>query len=79
MKQRGKAKIFLCYGKEDKDRVEEIYQKLDVAGYQPWMNNVDLTGAENWQDDIQEAVKASHFFVACISKLWEPDELKTGK
>lgn len=66
------AKVFLCYAKEDKPQVEQLYQKLKDAGFSPWMDKVDLIGGEDWRPAIQKAIRESHFFVACVSKHWIP-------
>jgi len=66
------AKIFLCYAKEDKTQVEQLYQKLKDAGFEPWMDKVNLVGGEEWRPTIEKAIRESHFFVACVSKHWIP-------
>lgn len=66
------AKIFLCYAKEDKPQVDQIYQKLKEAGFEPWMDKVDLLGGEAWEPAIQKAIKNAHFFIACVSRQWVP-------
>lgn len=66
------AKVFLCYAKEDKPKVDPIYQKLKDAGFEPWMDKVDLLGGEEWEPAIQKAIKNAHFFIACVSRQWVP-------
>jgi TIR domain/Protein of unknown function (DUF1566) len=72
LKMKQAAKVFLCYAKEDKPQVEQLYQKLKDAGLAPWMDKVDLVGGEEWRSAIQKAIRESHFFVACVSKHWIP-------
>jgi hypothetical protein len=66
------AKVFLCYAKEDKPKVYELYQRLEDAGFEPWMDKVDLVGGEEWEPTIQKAIKNAHFFIACVSRHWVP-------
>lgn len=66
------AKIFLCYAKEDKPQVERLHRELKLAGFEPWMDKVDLIGGEAWQPAIQAAIRQAHFFVACVSRHWVP-------
>ena len=73
------AKIFLCYAKEDKFPVEQLYHKLKEAGFEPWMDKVDLVGGEEWRSAIQKAIREAHFFVACVSKNWIPTNLHDRK
>lgn len=64
------AKIFLCYAHEDEAKVKQLYQKLSSAGFKPWMDKVDLVGGEEWKPGIQNAIKESDFFIACVSVHW---------
>lgn len=66
------AQIFLCYAKEDKPQIEELYNRLKQAGFAPWMDKVDLIGGEEWRPTIQNAIKQAHFFLACVSRHWVP-------
>jgi len=75
----GKAKIFLCYAKEDKAQVEHLYQKFKDAGFEPWMDKVDLAGGEKWRPTIKKAIRESHFFVACVSSHWVQTDLRDRK
>src|SRR5215813_3238375 len=61
------AQIFLSYAREDKKKVEALYQKLSAAGFKPWMDTQDILPGEKWQVSIQKALQRSHFFLACLS------------
>ncbi len=61
------AQIFLSYAREDKQRVEAIYQQLAAAGFKPWMDTKDILPGERWQHRIQNAIQQSHLFLACLS------------
>ena len=48
--------IFLSYAKEDSARVGQIYERLKEAGYQPWMDNHDISPGQDWKFAIQKAI-----------------------
>ena len=48
--------IFLSYAKENSARVGQIYERLKEAGYQPWMDNHDISPGQDWKFAIQKAI-----------------------
>ncbi|MFM7439971.1 MAG: toll/interleukin-1 receptor domain-containing protein, partial [Snowella sp.] len=60
-------RIFLAHAKEDKPQVRQLYQKLRDAGYQPWLDEINLIAGQNWQNEIPKAIRRSDIFVACLS------------
>lgn len=68
----GEAKIqripvFLSYAREDEERVEHLYQKLSDEGFKPWMDKKDILPGERWRTCVQRAIRASDFFLVCLS------------
>lgn len=61
------ARVFLCYAREDKETVRDLYRQLRAAGCYPWMDVEDLTPGELWEATIRKAIKSSDFFVMCLS------------
>ncbi|MCK6563049.1 toll/interleukin-1 receptor domain-containing protein, partial [bacterium] len=61
------VKIFLSYAREDRERVETIYEKLSQAGFSPWMDAKNILPGERWEASIESAIENSHFFLACLS------------
>jgi RNA-directed DNA polymerase len=61
------ALIFLSYTRADVVPVQELYDKLLLAGYKPWMDTKNLIGGENWQLAINKAIKNADIFVAVLS------------
>jgi hypothetical protein len=57
----------LSYAKEDRDRVEELYDKFTDEGYKPWMDQRDLFPGEKWKLKIEQAIRQSDFFLAFLS------------
>ena len=59
--------IFLSYAKEDSAKVGDIYKKLKVAGYQPWMDKHDILPGQDWQFQIKNAVSLCHVAIIFLS------------
>ncbi len=65
--QTNMIKIFLSYAREDRKRVEKIYEKLLQHNFSPWMDIKNILPGELWQNSIEAAIKNSDFFILCIS------------
>jgi hypothetical protein len=61
------ARIFLCHASEDKAQVREIYQKLKALGFTPWLDEVDILPGQNWDYEIERALKNSDFVMVFLS------------
>lgn len=59
--------IFLSYARADAPQVEQLYQRLRQAGFQPWLDQHDILPGEQWQRSIERAIRQSTFFLACLS------------
>lgn len=62
------AKIFLAHANEDKERVRRVYSELASRGFQPWMDEVNLIPGQQWQPEIEKAIRESDVFLACLSR-----------
>lgn len=60
--------VFLCHANEDKDKVAEIYKKLKRNGIKPWMDKEDLKPGQQWDQEIQKAIKESDHVLIFFSK-----------
>ena len=61
-------RIFLCYAKEDKPPVQELYNQLKAAGYYPWFDKEDLLPGQDWEREIRKIISDPYnIFVACLS------------
>ena len=60
-------RIFLSYAREDYAAVRKLYERLKAAGYQPWMDKVDLLKGENFAKAIPKVIGKTDFFVVCLS------------
>lgn len=61
-------RIFLAHASEDKDRVIQLYERLEEGGYRPWLDKKDLIPGQNWRTVIPEIIRTSEVFIACISQ-----------
>jgi len=68
MSMKTKSQIFLSYASEDREKVNILYQKLNEAGFKPWMDINDLLPGQEWRMSIQKAIQESDFILACLSR-----------
>lgn len=59
--------VFLCHASDDKARVRELYKQLKSDGFTPWIDEVNLIAGQDWQLEIQRAVKNSDVVLVCLS------------
>ena len=61
-------RIFLCYAKEDFEKVEKLYESLKERGHVPWMDKKNLLPGQNWENEIRKAIQGADLFIACMSR-----------
>jgi hypothetical protein len=59
--------VFLAHSKEDKPFVREIFFLLKLDGFYPWIDEESLVAGQDWEFEIEKAVKQSHVVVLFIS------------
>jgi hypothetical protein len=64
-----KLSVFLCHASADKTQVRELYQRLDQAGFRPWLDTEDILPGQEWQLEIPKAVHAADVVLICLSAL----------
>ncbi|MBW7918266.1 MAG: toll/interleukin-1 receptor domain-containing protein [Anaerolineales bacterium] len=64
-----KLKVFLCHASEDKPIVRELYDRLRMDGFDPWLDSELLVPGENWPLEIQKAMRASQAVIVCLSEV----------
>ncbi|MCF8428477.1 MAG: TIR domain-containing protein [Bacteroidia bacterium] len=62
-----KLKAFLCHANEDKPVVRKLYSRLKKIGVQPWLDDEDLIGGQEWELEIEKAVSSSDIVIVCLS------------
>lgn len=56
------GRVFLCHASEDKKVVYDVYRKLKVAGFSPWLDKEDLLPGMEWAKEIPKVLRQS----ACV-------------
>lgn len=59
--------VFVSYAREDAAAARRMYQSLQDAGHEPWMDEFDLLPGQQWTVAIQEAIASCRFFLALLS------------
>jgi formylglycine-generating enzyme required for sulfatase activity len=60
-------KIFISYARNDVKTARRLYNDLEKAGADPWMDESDLKGGDDWQYLISKQIQESQFFLALLS------------
>ena len=63
-----KPTVFLSYAREDRARVEQVYDGLRAEGLQPWMDSRDIMAGQEWPSVIGQALRSADFMLAFISR-----------
>jgi ubiquinone/menaquinone biosynthesis C-methylase UbiE len=61
------AKIFVSYHRASKDAVEALVQYLRADGHDVWFDQ-NLTGGQNWWNDILSKIRECEVFVAAFTQ-----------
>lgn len=61
--------VFICHAKEDKERVRELTHFLDAQGFSTWLDEQQLLPGQEWELEIERAIRSAAAFVACLSKI----------
>ena len=63
-----KPKLFLSYAREDRRRVEDLYDSLRAEGFSPWIDTRDIQAGSKWSTVIGNAIRNADYVLAFISK-----------
>jgi formylglycine-generating enzyme required for sulfatase activity len=62
-------RVFLCHSSNDKPVVRELYQKLRAEPWiQPWLDEEDIFPGDDWNLEIQKAIRETDVILVCLSK-----------
>lgn len=62
-----KPEIFLSYAREDRARVEDIYDSLRAEGFRPWIDVRDIRAGAKWSSEIGKAIRQADLLLVFIS------------
>ena len=60
--------VFISYVKENKKKVNRLYQDLTSQGIQVWLDRNDIDPGVRWKRAIRRAIQEGAFFIACFSR-----------
>lgn len=61
-------RVFLCHSSADKPAVRELYQKLSAEPWiDPWLDEEDIFPGDDWNLEIQKAIRDTDVVVVCLS------------
>ncbi len=66
-KPSNRIRVFLAYAQEDRRMVQTLYDELQNAGFEPWMDVAKLLPGQNWPRAIQRAIEVSDFVLINFS------------
>jgi TIR domain len=59
--------VFLCHSSGDKEHVRRLYRQLCRDGVCCWFDEEDLRPGQDWEREINRAIRASRYVLACLS------------
>lgn len=59
--------VFICYAKEDEAFARQLYKDLKQTGMSPWIACEDILPGQNWEDEIQKALRRSTYVLVLLS------------
>jgi transcriptional regulator with XRE-family HTH domain len=62
-----RLKVFICHASSDKPAARELYRRLKLDGFEPWLDEEDLLPGQYWRKEIAKAVSQAHLVVVCLS------------
>lgn len=68
MAENRKLKVFLCHSKGDKSKVRKLYKRLIVDGFDAWLDDEKLMPGQDWDFEIQKAVRNADTVIVFLSK-----------
>ena len=64
-----KLLIFLSHASEDKAKVRALCQQLKDDGFDPWLDEERLLPGQNWDLEIEKALRANDVILLCFSSV----------
>ena len=65
---RALPRVFIAYVREDERLALRLYQDLNRAGFNTWIDVQKLLPGQNWPRAIEAAIEGADFFVPCFSQ-----------
>lgn len=62
-----RPRIFLCHAHEDFQKVQDLYTRLQLAGFEAWYDKENLDVGDIWEGEITKSIAKTDFFAICMS------------
>ncbi|MGH1363900.1 MAG: toll/interleukin-1 receptor domain-containing protein [Calditrichia bacterium] len=59
--------VFLSYASQDREPIEELYEKLAENGFSPWMDGKSILPGSDREYVTKKALNEADFFISCLS------------
>lgn len=69
MEPQKQLKIFLSHASQDKRQVRNLCKRLRGDGFDPWLDEERLLPGQDWDLEIEKALRASDAILLCFSEL----------
>lgn len=66
--QNRKLRVYLAYSKEDRTEVRRLYRELKSAGFDTWLDYEQVLPGQEWNLEIEKAVREADVVIVCLSK-----------
>src|SRR4030095_8050228 len=63
-----RLRAFLCHSSSDKPKVRELYRKLRVDNFEPWLDEESLLPGQDWDQEIRKEIQECDVVLVCLSK-----------
>jgi TIR domain len=60
--------VFISYAREDSNAAKRLRKDLRDAGLNPWLDKEELLPGQNWENQIEDAISRSRYFIPLFSK-----------
>jgi hypothetical protein len=61
-------RVFLCHSSADKPDVRKLYNQLQDDGFDPWLDEENLIGGQDWDLEIRKEVRRADVVLVCLSQ-----------
>ena len=62
-------KIFISYAREDAETARKMNTDLKQEGFEPWLDEENLLGGQNWREFIPQQIKDSDYVIMLLSTI----------
>ena len=64
-----RLQVFLCHAAQDKPKVRELLRRLESESWiAPWLDEEKLLPGQDWDLEIQKAIRAADIIIVCLSR-----------